>query len=277
LPSPGAGLFNPRMLQKKTSLPVIILAAACLSGLTGSGIMNEATASPANEFLQAKTLQRKLAACAKVDYLLFLPAAYNSRPADQWPLIFFLHGSGERGSDVWRVATHGPSKYIETHPDFPFIVVSPQCAEREHWSSDALMDLLDQAVQLYRVDTNRIYLTGLSMGGFGAWELASSYPERFAAVAPICGGGRFISVLMSQGNGRLDALRSLGIWAFHGAKDDVVPLAESERMVRMMKEAGCKEVLFTVYPEAKHNSWTETYNNPELYEWFLKHRRRPAK
>ncbi len=261
---------------KKIELRMILLAAVCISSLTESSMMNTHAAEPASKILQAKTLQRKLPANAKIDYLLFLPREYSGSSTNRWPLIFFLHGSGERGSDVWKVATHGPSKYIETHPEFPFIVIAPQCPNRETWSREALMDLLDQAVETYRVDTNRIYLTGLSMGGFGAWELATSYPERFAAVAPICGGGRYISVLMAGYDGRLAALQSLPVWAFHGAKDNVVPVAESERMVKMMKEAGCKEVELTIYPEAQHNSWTETYNNPKLYEWFLKHERKPG-
>jgi predicted peptidase len=261
------------MLFEKPNLRAIVLAAVCLSSLTEFSTMNTRAADSETKMLQTKTIQRRLQSNAKIDYLLFLPQGYSDDSAKHWPLVFFLHGSGERGSDVWKVATHGPSKYIEKHPEFPFIMVAPQCPSRETWSRDGLMDLLDQAVEIYRVDTNRIYLTGLSMGGFGAWELATSYPERFAAVAPICGGGRFISVLMAGGDGRLAALQSLPVWAFHGAKDPVVPVAESERMVKMLKDAGCKEVELTIYPEAQHNSWTETYNNPKLYEWFLKHDR----
>jgi predicted peptidase len=271
--------FNLFMRPTKFPLAAILLAMLCLPALTGCDTMTKTKSigKTTDEFLEAKTYRRKLPADARMDYLLFLPADYRGNSTNRWPLIFFLHGSGERGTNVWKTATHGPSKYIKSHPDFPFIFVSPQCANREYWDREPLIELLDDVTAKYRVDTNRIYLTGLSMGGFGAWELATAYPERFAAVAPICGGGRFISVLLTGYDGRLKALQSLPVWAFHGAKDPVVPLAESERMVEMMKAAGCKEVEFTVYPGAQHDSWTETYSNPKLYEWFLEHRRKPGK
>ena len=127
------------------------------------------------------------------------------------------------------------------------------------------------------IDENtRIYLTGLSMGGYGTWTLGAAYPDKFAAIAPICGGGETITVLLS-GRSKKPALNSLGVWAFHGGKDNVVPVSESERMVDAMKKAGCQDVKLTVYPEANHDSWTATYNNPELYDWFLKHERKAAK
>ena len=122
------------------------------------------------------------------------------------------------------------------------------------------------------MDTNRVYLTGLSMGGFGTWKLAVAHPELFAAIVPICGGGETIEVLLAARE-RGAALKSLPVWAFHGAKDPVVSLEESERMVNALKKLGGKEVKLTVYPEAQHDSWTETYNNPQLYEWFLQHKR----
>ncbi|HVV02336.1 MAG TPA: prolyl oligopeptidase family serine peptidase, partial [Verrucomicrobiae bacterium] len=115
--------------------------------------------------------------------------------------------------------------------------------------------------------------TGLSMGGYGTWDLGISHPERFAAIAPICGGGQYISVFLSSRE-KTAALNSLGIWAFHGAKDPVVPVEESKRMVAALKRAGVPDVKLTIYPEAQHNAWTETYNNPDLYKWFLAHSRK---
>jgi predicted peptidase len=206
------------------------------------------------------------------NYLLFLPLGYEPSAAKRWPLILFLHGAGERGTDVSRVAIHGPTKYIATHPDFPFIMVSPQCPAGQTWSDELLLALLDEITSTHAVDTNRIYLTGLSMGGYGTWSLGLSHPERFAALVPICGGGDVINILLPSPE-HAAALRPLGIWAFHGAKDPVVPLAESQRMVTATKRAGIQEVELTVYPEAQHDSWTETYNNPKLYEWLLKHER----
>ena len=210
---------------------------------------------------------------AELDYLLFLPKEYDAKAEKRWPMILFLHGAGERGTNVWQAAVHGPPKNVATHPDFPFILVSPQCPEHQVWSKDVLLGLLDGITATYAVDTNRIYLTGLSMGGYGTWDLGLAHPDRFAAIVPICGGGQTLSVLLASPD-KVPALKTLGVWAFHGAKDPVVSLSESERMVEALKKAGVEDVKLTVYPEAGHDSWTETYNNPELYDWLLKHERR---
>ncbi len=123
------------------------------------------------------------------------------------------------------------------------------------------------------MDTNRVYLTGLSMGGYGTWNLGLTHSERFAAIAPICGGGDRGAMLLAS-PARRNAVLKTPVWAFHGAKDSVVPLEESEKMVGALKRAGHKNVELTVYPEAQHDSWTATYNNPKLYEWFLTHERK---
>ena len=230
---------------------------------------------------------------AELGYLLYLPPGYDVKAAKKWPLILFLHGSGERGTNLANVSAHGPPKLVKKNPPAPknetaeahtnreaatkllsenFIVVSPQCPADQVWDSDALLGLLDSVLASHKADASRVYLTGLSMGGFGSWALLAKAPERFAAVAPICGGGNSIDLLLSRG--KAAALKSLPVWAFHGAKDSVVVLAESERMVTALKKAGVKEVELTVYPEAQHDSWTATYNNPKLYEWFLAHERK---
>ncbi len=245
------------------------LASACLAGA------GEAPFRPNTPMQTPKQFQVSKTQKIQVNYLLFLPKGYEAAKNPQsrrWPLILFLHGAGERGTDIWKVAVHGPPKNVATHPDFPFIVVSPQCPDGQIWSKETLLALLDEVIEKYAVDKQRVYLTGLSMGGYGTWDLGLSGPERFAAMAPICGGGELITLLLSSGQ-KSTALKSLGIWAFHGAKDPVVPLHESERMIDFVKKAGASEARLTVYPEATHDAWTETYNNPELYEWFLKHRR----
>ncbi len=206
-------------------------------------------------------------------YLLFLPKGFDQKVDKRWPLMLFLHGAGERGTNVWKVATHGPPKHVTSHPDFPFILVSPQCPEGQVWSKDILMALLDEIERQYPVDTTRVYLTGLSMGGYGTWDVGLSYPERFAAIAPICGGGELITPLLASGD-QAQALKTLGVWAFHGGKDPVVPTSESERMVAALKRFGVNEVKLTIYPDAGHDAWTETYNNPELYQWLLSHQRK---
>jgi len=171
------------------------------------------------------------------------------------------------------VAAHGPPKLLaQGKKDMPFIVASPQCPTGERWKTEALAALLDEIEANYRVDATRVYVTGLSMGGYGTWAMANEYPNRFAAIAPICGGGEIVPILLA-GRDKRAALKSLGIWAFHGAKDPVVKLEESEKMVDAFKQIGATDVRLTVYPEATHDAWTETYDNPKLYEWLLAHRR----
>ena len=202
----------------------------------------------------------------QMEYLLFLPESYVQSNNQKFPLILFLHGAGERGSDLDSVKRHGIPKIVETNPDFPFIAVSPQCPEDSWWTSElhTINGLIEEIVEKYQVDTSRIYLTGLSMGGFGTWSLASMYPERFAAIAPVCGGGEVRQILRS--------LVEMPIWTFHGQKDDVIPFSRSEEIVTALKKHG-SSIKFTIYPEAGHDSWTKTYDNPELYKWFLKHSR----
>ncbi len=216
--------------------------------------------------------EKKITKTVQSDYLLFLPEGYEARGDKKFPLMIFLHGAGERGTNLSKVAQHGPPKIVKTRKDFPFILVSPQCPANEWWTEDVVMGLLDDTIKNYNVDTNRVYLTGLSMGGFGSWALGTKYPERFAAIAPICGGGERIGILVA-GRSKMAALKTLGVWAFHGAKDPVVQLAESEKMVDALKKAGCTDVKLTVYPEAGHDSWTEAYNDPALWDWFLQHSR----
>ena len=188
-------------------------------------------------------------------------------------MILFLHGAGERGTNIWKVATHGPAKHVTAHSEFPFIVVSPQCPEQQIWSKDVLLALLEEVTEKYAVDTSRIYLTGSEHG-----RLRHVGP-RPDAPGEVCGHRadlrrrpddcRDPGAAVTRGR----RLGRLGVWAFHGGKDPVVPLEESQRMVDALKKAGVQDVKLTVYPEAQHDSWTETYKNPELYEWLLKHER----
>jgi predicted peptidase len=204
-----------------------------------------------------------------LNYHLHVPELAQRSPQEKWPAILFLHGLGESGDEPSAVLREGLPPFVAQHPDFPFIVIAPQCPWNTWWPelSDGLDELLRRCGSTLPIDHQRLYLTGLSMGGFGSWYLGALWPQRFAAVAPICGGG-----LMFHGfPARVQRLKETPVWAFHGAKDDVVPLAESQRLVEALREYGGK-VQFTVYPDAAHDSWTETYNNPELYRWFLSHR-----
>ena len=213
-----------------------------------------------------ETLETTITVKVSMQYLLYLPDGYEKDGDKKWPMILFLHGAGERGDNLERVKVHGPPKIIESGEDFPFIVVSPQCPRGSWWKNDELLALMDSVVAEHAVDEDRVYLTGLSMGGFGTWSLAGAAPERFAAIAPICGGGDFLAVR---------ALGNMPIWVFHGGRDRTVPLSESERMVDALRPRNDR-IQFTVYPEAGHDSWTESYANQELYDWFLSHRRRGA-
>ena len=197
-------------------------------------------------------------------YLLYVPKAYEADATKRWPLLLFLHGSGERGADLAKVKVHGPPRQLDGRDDFPFVVVSPQCPDDQRWQADALAALLDDVTKKLRIDPDRVYVTGLSMGGRGTWDLAMSYPERFAAVAPVCGGAL---------PDRACRLKDVPIRAFHGAKDPVVPLAESETVVDAVKKCGGTAEL-VVYTDAGHDSWTATYADPSLWHWLLSHRRR---
>ncbi len=256
------------------SMPLAsILAALTLLGVTAVTLLGQDSKPDGAQ--QARSFSKQITLTVQADYLLFLPKDYASKPQQKWPLILFLHGAGERGKDVWLVAKHGPPKIVKEKPDFPFIVVSPQCAEGKLWNNDTVLALLDEITAKYSVDQTRVYLTGLSMGGFGTWSLGAAYPERFAAIVPICGGGDPLTILLAEPK-KAAALKSLPVWAFHGGKDSVVKLAESERMVTAFKQIGCAEVELTVYPEAGHDSWVEAYNGPKFYAWLLAHSRKPT-
>ena len=212
----------------------------------------------------AQTFSKKITKTVDCNYLLYLPADYGKDAKKKWPIIMFLHGAGERGSKIEVLKKLGLPKMIAQGKNFDFIIVSPQCPNDIWWpeQTDVLINLLDEVEAKYRVDTDRVYLTGLSMGGFGTWTLAERYPKRFAAIAPICGGGEKYAGYR---------LKKVPVWAFHGAKDKTVPVERSQEMVDAVKKAG-GDAKITIYPEAEHDSWTQTYENPELYEWFLSHR-----
>lgn len=208
----------------------------------------------------------------KLPYLLYLPPTYNQDNKDeQWPLLLFLHGMGERGNDLKLVGRHGLPWLISEGQDFSCIIVSPQCPLDKHWRDADMVELLsvllDEIEHNYNVDPDRVLVTGLSMGGFGTWALIQSHPQRFAAAVPICGGGD---------PARAEVIRHLPIWVFHGAKDDVVPIQYSQRMVDALKANG-SDVRFTIYPDVRHNSWDLAYATPELFPWLLAQRRQPSR
>lgn len=253
------------MANKRIStLGALLLRVACAVGLAAP-VQPEPGQQVNRAFTSVEVRTNRL------QYLLYTPKDYNPSDAKRWPLVLFLHGSGERGTNVDLVAVHGPPKLVKQGREFPFILVSPQCRPRETWRHEELSLLLDELEVNLRVDKNREYVTGLSMGGYGTWDLAAHYPQRFAAVAPICGGGDRLALKLA--GDRLEALKTLGVWAFHGGKDPTVPLAESQQMVEEFHALGNSSARLTVYPEAGHDSWTEAYNTQDLYDWLASHSR----
>ena len=200
-------------------------------------------------------------------YQLFLPRGYGASGDQRWPLLIFLHGAGERGSDLDLVKIHGPPKIAADRPGVPFVTVSPQLpAGSPGWDVATLDAMLDTLVERLRVDPDRIYLTGLSMGGHGVFKWAAARPDRFAAIAPVCGRGDTATACR---------IKDLPAWAFHGDSDDIVPPSGSFDMVEAIRECGGDPRL-TIYPATGHDSWTPAYDDPALYQWLLEQRRSPV-
>lgn len=212
-------------------------------------------------------------------YWIFLPKDYRSEVGGDakgdtkgneksgWPLLLFLHGSGECGLDIDAVRVHGPPKILgdpEKARDWPFITVSPQNPVSRDWSTEPLITLLDKITKEYRVDPSRIYVTGLGMGGTATWRLLHDHGDRFAAGIPICAVGDAKST---------EPYLEKPIWVFHGAKDNFINPQFSKDMVEAIKAAGGKKIRFTLYPDVGHFSWVPTYDNPEIYRWLLSQRR----
>lgn len=193
-------------------------------------------------------------------YLRFIP----DKKCEKLPLLVYLHGAGERGDDVNILTTHGPIKAVRNGLDLPFMIISPQCAgSAATWFDygERLCSLIEDYVKRDDVDENRVYVTGNSMGGYGTWSVAMARPELFAAIIPVCGGGM---------PWHADSLVGVPVWAFHCKNDPVVELSESENMINALKKTNTKaEIKLTVYPYDHHDAWTDTYNNPAVYEWLL--------
>lgn len=214
----------------------------------------------------AHMLDKQITKSVRLKYWLFLPEGYADQPDRRWPLLLFLHGSGERGDELDLVKRHGIPRMLEEHPRFPFIVVAPQCSTNTIWSMhlDALDVLVDEIVAAYAVDPDRVSVTGLSMGGSGTWHLATMYPHRFAAVVPVCGDGSWYI----GGADQVCVIKHVPVWAFHGTADTTIPAAESEKLVDALQACG-GNVRFTLYPDVGHNCWKQAYATPALYEWLV--------
>jgi len=217
------------------------------------------------DLIDAKGLTRT----ATISYLLYLPGGYGQNPQQQWPLVLFLHGSDVWGNDPVDLVASGLPRLLTSTLDFPAIVLSPQIPEDKVWwgaQLDEASALLDQAQANYAVDAKRVYLTGLSAGGFGAWAMAVRQPQRFAALAPIAG---FWDSERDTVPRNICDIKHVPIWVFHGKQDDIVPPKKAQLMVNALKQCGV-EVRFTLYPDAKHReSFERAYDDPELYAWMF--------
>jgi len=203
-------------------------------------------------------LHKRLGENQDYPHLTQLPDGYD-KDQKPWPLIIFLHGSGERGTDLSLLKTRGPLGYINTGHPLPFIVVEPQCPLEEGWNPSRLVRLIDQIASSYRVDPKRIYVTGLSMGGYGSFDLAASYPDKIAAIAPLSGGADPDVAAR---------LKKMPTWIFHGDTDATVPPRYSVDAYNAMQKVGAP-VKLTIYPGVGHGGWQTTYSDPALYTWFL--------
>jgi len=215
----------------------------------------------------------------RMNYLLYLPEGYGDDPDKQWPLIFFLHGSGDNDYDSAWVMSYGLPEVLHSNeqPDnFEFIVVSPQAFPGTAWWDGnelvVLDKLLDEMIHTYQVDADRVYLTGLSMGGYGSWFMATFFPERFAAMASISGSGYRTLNVNSEVMCRMS---SVPVWAIHGQQDDISdPLSNKLSIDLYRRECPDVELDWTLYPEDDHfTTFTKAYRDPALYDWFLQHTR----
>lgn len=207
--------------------------------------------------------EEKTLVTENLQYYLYFPKDYEKDSEKSFPLLLFLHGGGESGDSLAALTKNGPPKMLVEGKQFPFLVLAPQNPHKKQWwNVRAVMQLLDTIVANNKVDPKRIYLSGLSRGGSAAWELAVQYPDRFAAMAVVCG--------MTPVPYASWINKDMPIWVFHGTEDKSIPFSESESMVNELRRIGY-DVTFTVYEGVGHDSWIQAYQTEALYDWFMKH------
>jgi predicted peptidase len=207
------------------------------------------------------TIKTEINQKRELNYVLYVPKEVKENK----PLIIFLHGSGEKGNDIEKVKVHGPFKYLRNH-EIDAFVLAPQCPENEYWNSEALYNLILKIQKENKIDTNRIYLTGLSMGAWGAWNLAFAHPDVFAALVPIAG---FVDRIPMIENCKIKAIPTR---IFHGLLDDVVDVNYSISIYKKLQKCN-PDVELTIFDDANHDSWTRVYDNKDTYEWMLKQKK----
>lgn len=202
------------------------------------------------------------------NYLLYLPMGHNKDKQKKWPVIVFLHGTSMRGDNLEKLKLYGLPSLLENRKDFPFIVIAPQCPKDKMWASEEwLMPLLKETGAAYRMDEERIYLTGISLGGEGTWYLAVKHPDVFAAAAPCSGPTLKLGLPL-----KAKKIKHLPVWVFHGARDTNILPEEPQEMVEALKKHG-GNVKFTLFPAKGHGGFTSVYEDPELFTWFLEQKK----
>jgi hypothetical protein len=221
------------------------------------------------ERLIPKVFTSKKLSQKQIPYLLYQPKSYFTNQREELPLVVFLHGRGERGNDLEMLKRQALPKMIaEENTEYPFLMIAPQLPEsEEEWYTKDLMTLIEEIESEYSVDENRIYLTGISLGGNGAWKVATDYPNKFAAVVPISGWGD---------TSRICRLKNENVWAFHGGKDTLILPERTLEIVERLQYCN-STTWFTIYPNAKHDAWTETYHNENVMNWMLEQRKKKSK
>ena len=203
-------------------------------------------------------------------YISYTPKEYNDDKLKKWPLLIYLHGGSSRGTDTIDLYCCGIPDQIWRKREFPFIIVAPQCPINQRWTTDNWFEnFYEEVTTKYRVDSNKIYLTGTSLGGEGTWYLAIKYPEKFAAIAPMSGFTHNMDYIIKN----IDKLIDIPIWAFHGKVDKVVEFEDTEWMINRLKEKN-EDLKFTADPNAGHEMYWSVYPEQELYDWFLQHDKR---
>ena len=250
------------MMARRDWLTSALAAGASAALPGGAAALPGAAPGPALGWEQTESFRGVVTKQVALRYLVWMPDP-AAKPATGWPLMIFLHGSGERGHSLAKVKAHGPPMYAAAGRRFPFVLVAPQVDEGDSWHSDEIEALRADLVARLPIDPDRVLVTGMSMGGYGAWNYAVAYPEQLAAVVPVCGIGNVE---------RAARVAQVPVWAFHGARDSVVPIAADREMVEAVREAG-GQVKFTVYDDIGHNAWDRAYADPALYAWLLAQRR----
>ena len=203
---------------------------------------------------------------ADYNYLLYLPKDY-AKQTKNYPLVIYLHGGSHKGDDLNKLKGYGLPFLVDQGNDFDFIIVSPQCPDNKYWSSEDWFEpLYTKILTEYRVDTNKVYLTGISMGGYGTYIVAMDYPDKFAAIVPLCGGCN------DSDTTRICNLKDIPIWAFHGTADDKIPISETERIVNGLNKCNGK-IKFTKLKGEGHGIEFLYEKYPQMYKWMLKQSR----